>query len=499
MRAFALLFVLALVACKRTEPDLQPDAGSTQAVASSPRVIVVGGGVAGLTAAYELEKAGLPIHLLEASDVLGGRVQTAYYGEGLDAEFGMQEMWEGNPLLDIAKALGVELDGEPEPPFSSLIIDGKLIPYVQPTTEAYFASFLDPRERKALAGWMEMAKGLRAEAEREGIRSARVLDLQAISFAAWLQRLRLPRKVSEWIRLTIECELAAGADQFSALAGLLEFGIFLGEGVPNFHVKGGNSKLIHALGEAIRSPKTMSALVTGIRRRRDADGKIQVTVTYLENNVVRTMDAERVVLAIPFFRIHQIVFEPPLDEQRLRGIQTLGLGQYTVVHFLVTKEVRPLFQIDGETVLPVLSDGPLGVIYGIQHESPDSQPFDVFSLLVYGLRARLFHMVPRELKVDEAKAELERLWPGFEQQVRGSHVYTYHPAALAVFPPGRSPLDELAEAVRQPDLGVHLAGDWTQGSHSDHAARSGIAAARAIAAELGAMKPPSVERGDGQP
>jgi monoamine oxidase len=449
-----------------------------------PRVVIVGGGLAGLSAAYELQKQNIPTHLLEASDVLGGRVQTAYYGEGLDAEFGMQEMWQGNPLLDIAKELNVELDGAPEPPYSSMIIDGKLVPYIQPTTKEFFDSFLSAAEQKALAAWMQTAKVLREEAEKEGIKSAKVREIQAISFKAWIESLKLPHKVSEWIRLSLECELAASWDQFSAVSGLLEFGIFFGGDLPNFHVKGGNTKLIQAMAAAVKSPRTLSALVTGVARKAQPDGSMKLTVTYVKNNIVQTIDAERVIMAIPFVRVHGINFEPPLAEERWRGISSLGLGQYTVVHFITSKEARKLWMVNNETVLPVLTDGPLGVIYGVQHEPAASQPNDVFALLIYGMRARFWHMMPRDMKINEAKTELDKIWPGFSKYVAGTHVYTYHPASLAVFPPGRSPIDELSETVRKPDLGVYFAGDWTLGSHSDHAAKSGIDQARAIASDL---------------
>lgn len=490
---FARPFVSALAAscallagCPQPRTDAPKEDPKKLAVAENvppPRVIVVGGGLAGLSAALELQKQGIPAHILEASDVFGGRVQTAYYGDGLDAEFGMQEMWQGNPLLEIAKELKVELDGVAEPPYSSMIIDGKLIPYTQATTKEYFASFLDDKEQKALADWMQMAKALREEAEKDQ-KSPRALEIQKVSFIAWLNNLKLPRKVSEWIRLTLECELGATSDQFSALAGLLEFGIFFGGDVPNYHVKGGNTKLIRAMAEAIKFPRTMNALVTNITRKSAPDGTIKVSVGYVKDNVLHTLEAERVIVAVPFFRVHQIVFDPPLNEQKWLGITSLGMGQYTVVHFITSREARALWTVDGTSVLPVLTDGPLGVIYGVQHEPPANQPNDVFALLIYGLRARFWHMQPRDAKIAEATAELDRIWPGFAKQVKSTHVYTYHPASLAVFPPGRSPADELAEAVRKADLGVYFAGDWTLGSHSDHAAHSGINQARAVAAEL---------------
>ncbi len=49
------------------------------AVGSDPRgrIVIVGGGLGGLTAAYELKKAGRPVTVIEARSRPGGRVFTA--------------------------------------------------------------------------------------------------------------------------------------------------------------------------------------------------------------------------------------------------------------------------------------------------------------------------------------------------------------------------------------------------------------------------------------
>ena len=44
--------------------------------ASAPRIVVVGGGLAGLTCAYRLKQAGYRADLYESSDRLGGRCWT---------------------------------------------------------------------------------------------------------------------------------------------------------------------------------------------------------------------------------------------------------------------------------------------------------------------------------------------------------------------------------------------------------------------------------------
>lgn len=446
------------------------------------QVVVVGGGIAGLVAAHQLEKAGLSVHVLEATDVWGGRIATAFYGEGLQGEYGMQEIWMGNPLLDVARELHVPLEGEVEPAFSSVVIDDQLYPFSADTTEQYWKSMFSRTELRALHGWLAKAERLYEIAHREGVANAQIEALRQDSFADWLEREALPPKVAEFLRLTIECELALDWTAFSALVALLEFRVFFGD-VPAYHVAGGNIKLIDALVASIRGHKTLGATVTRVRADT-VDGHPRVRVTYVKDGVLHEVQADRAVVAVPFIRLHQILFDPPLSEQKWQGIGTLQRGHYVVVHFLVDKEARRTWEVDGEAPFPVLTRGPLGVVYGVNEESPASQPLEVFSLLVYGAAANGFHMAPREAKVQALLAEMDRLWPGFSSHVKESHVWSYHPAAIAVWPPGRAPIDELGRAMLEPEHGVYLTGDWTWSGHSEGAVRSAMVQARKIAIEL---------------
>lgn len=459
---------------------------------AAPRVIVVGGGLAGLVAAYELERRGFTSHVLEAGPFFGGRVATAEYPGGATAEYGLQEMWQGNPLLSIVKELELPLDEHPEPSYSSVVIDGKLYPYIQESRHAFLSSLMAAPEKLQLNAWLVEANRLRALAEREGLRNVEVSSLQPISFAKWVQDSKLPRPASEFVRLLIECELATDWQNFSALFGLLEFGVFLGDGLTSQHVRGGNSRLITGLSEALHGDKTLSALVTRIERWKNESGQLAVRVHYQHDRKTYTIEGERVVLAVPFWRLHQIEMIPPLSTEKWQAVQTLSRGQYTVVHMLMQqpKEVRRLWLVDGKNPFSVLTSGPLGVVYGVHDAKPPQSETEVFSLLIHGQYAAAFHMIPRELRLGEVYGELEKLWPGFSQFVKSSYVYTYHPGAIPVWPPGRSPLDEPAQKLREPELGLHLAGDYLYNAHSDGAARSGIAAAERIAAELAALPPP---------
>ncbi len=489
----SLLLTLALLssACqpsRLTAPASPPAAaGAPQVHAAppgpgTPQVVVVGGGLAGLVTAYELEKRGVAVTILEASDTWGGRVATAYYGQGLFAEYGMQEMWADNPLLKIARELKVELDENVGDPTGSVVIDGKLYPYVQKTEEEHRATFMSPEERRALKGWMEKASAVRGRVEKTPD-SNEAEALLAVSFADWVHGFKLPKKVENWIRLTIECELAIDWEHFSGAIGLEEFGFFLGKGMPNYHAKGGNVKVVEALIGAIKGPKLLSSAVMEIDRF-GSPSTPRVRVRFVRGGHAESVEADRVVVAVPFVRLHQIYFDPPLPPEKWQGVMTLLRGQYTVVHLLIDKAARDKWLVDGKSPFPILADGPLGVIYGVMHESPPGESLEVFSLLVHGTQASAFHMVPRDLKIAEIKTELDKLWPGLSAHIRGSYVYTYHPASIAVWPPGRSPNDATGRKLREPDRGVYLAGDWTVSGHSNGAVESALSATVAVAVSL---------------
>ena len=61
-------------------------------------ILIVGGGVAGLTAAIELEKAGHSTTILERSDRIGGRVKTDVVN-GLPLDHGFQVMLTQYPAV----------------------------------------------------------------------------------------------------------------------------------------------------------------------------------------------------------------------------------------------------------------------------------------------------------------------------------------------------------------------------------------------------------------
>ena len=74
------------------------------------RVIVIGAGLAGLSAARDLQAAGADVVVVEARDRIGGRIWTSHHWPDLPMDLGASWIHgvEGNPLTELADAAGVE-------------------------------------------------------------------------------------------------------------------------------------------------------------------------------------------------------------------------------------------------------------------------------------------------------------------------------------------------------------------------------------------------------
>src|SRR5215469_5314053 len=136
--AFATLHTLGLLPLEASSSDLDlpPDSGK------GIRVVVLGGGIAGLVAAYELGKGGFQCTVLEARERPGGRVWTIRNGTSFDlidgtrqtAAYSSGNYFNPGPgripsihrnILGYAKELGVELEVEINTSRSTLLVNDR--------------------------------------------------------------------------------------------------------------------------------------------------------------------------------------------------------------------------------------------------------------------------------------------------------------------------------------------------------------------------------------
>ncbi len=99
----------AMMAAYSTRPS---DAGASARSASDARVVIVGAGLAGVAAAYQLHKVGVRAHLYEARERLGGRCWTAHgFADGQIGEHGGEFIDSRHVhIRQLVKQLGLTLD-----------------------------------------------------------------------------------------------------------------------------------------------------------------------------------------------------------------------------------------------------------------------------------------------------------------------------------------------------------------------------------------------------
>lgn len=469
-------------------PPVAPPKVETPAPVPTPNdvsapvdVLIVGGGLSGLSTAYHLKKAGISFRILELAPRVGGRVRTGRYPEGSRAEVGLAELWDGNPALDIAKELGVPTE-RVDTGISSFIVDKKLEPFLQDTNAQFVQAALGPDDYAKFKAWDDKMAGYLHSLEG-GTPPPELMKLKDVSFGAWLEKQALSKKAKAMVRAIIDPEIGTSIDRISALDGIAEWHIFVGDGASPNHIVGGNANLTEKIADHLgREHISLNTQATSILDSADGVEVRAIDTSTYQNHRFK---AKLAVLAIPLFRVNELQFEPRLDEKVYQAINTQTWGSYFTAHVMLDKAAEKYWTVDGTSVLPILSGGPLGVIYpDMESAGPN---LVMVNLLVTGDWAEMFNA--RTMTLDDVQKQLE---DGFEQQYPGSKAmirtwsfYRYHPRAIASWPVGRSRYDELSNLLRKAHGHLYFAGDFTESTHSDGAGIAALRVTKQIRAVLG--------------
>lgn len=176
-------------------------------------VAIVGAGLAGLTAARELRKAGRDVVVLEAQDRVGGRTLNHTFGDGTVVEVGGQ--WIGptqDRLAALARELGIETYKSWDEGEHLIELDGELKRYDDDRFGLPPASVLDLGVVQFRLDQMSARVSL--EAPWTGVR-ARRFDSETV--ATWLSRNVRTRLGRDFLRVIVEAVFSAEPEDISML------------------------------------------------------------------------------------------------------------------------------------------------------------------------------------------------------------------------------------------------------------------------------------------
>jgi monoamine oxidase len=281
------------------------------------RVIVAGGGLAGLTAARHLERAGAEVTIVEARGRLGGRVHTLRHGlaGGQHAELGADLIEaEQKDVLKLASGLGLVP--------VRILRTGWGFYGTSRSRAKRIRSAPDTFERAARLLAPEIAAYKAADSRWD---SAIGQWLGRQSVASWLQRIGADADLAAGIR-GLRGFFLADADGLSLLPLVDQFA--QGE-VPGasrmYRLPGGNDSLIAAMVSALRGRVIADAPV---RRVVQSARGVRITI---EAGGLQEIAADYAVLAMPATTLRDVEFEPRLHDDQWRAISKLRYGAATRV------------------------------------------------------------------------------------------------------------------------------------------------------------------------
>lgn len=278
-------------------------------------MIVAGAGLAGLTAARYLERAGASVTVVEARDRVGGRVHTLRDGfrDGQHVEAGADLIeQEQSNVVSLAQELRLE-------PVRILRAGWGFYGTVR--------SGLG-RKRSAPDTFERIRELLRPEIA--AYRTAESRHDSAVG--KWLGR----QSVAEWLtRVNADLDLAAGvrglrgfflADPENlSLLQLVEQ--FAGGDVPGagkmYRLRHGNDTLPGALAKALRGRVLLNSVVRTVSQRA---GKVRVSI---DDGRREQLIADFVVMALPATMLRNVEFRPSLPSEQHRAFATLRYGPAT--------------------------------------------------------------------------------------------------------------------------------------------------------------------------
>lgn len=445
----------------------------TASGSSRGKVVVLGGGLAGLTAAYELERAGFSTQLIEARDRLGGRVHTVRdFTSDQHGESGAEAI--DTKQLDIqrlCRRFGLPLENA----YSGY---GNRRATVYRHGRNYLGSeFATPAVKREMdrfwAAIARLARPLKGTdpAANGGARQDR------FSVADLLDRLRIGGRARWLLESRIASDYGFPVERLSLLYLTISERLFEYQpagGVERYRIKDGNSTLVDELTKRLVTPPMLGAPATAVRWggpgvEVDTDGEGTVT-------------GDRLVVAAPTFALRSVDFSPALPEREASFIAEIDLC--AVAKTLIQYDER-LWRKQGRTGGST-TDLPIGITW----ETTDQQGGAPGILIAYasGRRGEQTATIDAAERTKQARNGIDRVFPGTRKLAGDTYSVAwkaepYSGGCWVAYSPGQ--VTKHWMGLHKPTGRIHWAGEHTEliSGYMDSAVASGMRVAREIAAK----------------
>jgi len=365
------------------------------------RVIVVGAGLAGLTAALELASAGAEVTLLEARDRVGGRmygvpVSADIFADGGAAYLGVRH----TELLAMLRQHGLDVVS------TGMAGDSTFLMSDRRTTTA---TRVPPLDAVALGDLFdrleELVEQVRDDAPWESPRAAYLDHLTADQ---WLADEVAHPDARTFFPLFIGEMMAADPAAISALhmafylrsgGGIRYLNAFEG-GAQQWRVSGGSHQLCEALADRLGERVRLAQPVIAIDQNGD---DVVVHCVSAIDGTSSEYRADQVIVAVPPLLAQKIEFRPALHIPRATTVTGRGCAVKVQLSY-----PTPIWRESGLSGWSVSARGPL---LSTVDDSPPDGSAGVLTGFVTGAAATTFSALSPTMQRDSALDHVRRLFP----------------------------------------------------------------------------------------
>ncbi|MFN0052675.1 MAG: hydroxysqualene dehydroxylase HpnE [Planctomycetales bacterium] len=462
----------------------------------STRVVIVGGGLAGLAAAAALAGRGLQITLLESRPRWGGRASSFVdqsTGEVID---NCQHVALGccTNFLHFCRSVGLEQCFQRERQLTFIGPDGRsseLRATWWPAPLHLAATFA----RLGYLSWSEklrLASGLRALARTDPA------NCGDETFADWLQRYRQPAAVVErfWhvVLVSALSETLDRVDVGHARKVFVDSFLRNREGwevwiptVPLDELYGTQvEKWLRAAGvDCRRQAGVRQVLAVEPEGRGNSPKSAAEKVAGVELRSGERIEAEQVILTVPPHLVAELLPDSWRQHSFVVAAERLETAPISSVHLWFD---RPITSLRHATLVGRLSQWVFNRSAIFPGEATDQSAEGVAARCYYQVvisASREVDGQPQGATIEKVVAELREIWPAArEAQLMHARLVTEHKAVISMLPG----IDRNRPVQRTLISGLKLAGDWTRTGWPgtmEGAVRSGYLAAQSVLEDLG--------------
>lgn len=454
-----------------------------------PQVVVVGAGIAGLTAAWRIHQAGLPVLLLEAQERTGGRMYSIrdHFADGQVAELGGELIDTGHHAL---RGLAAELD---------LPLDDL---HEIETAEPEFWHFGGARRSEAelVAAWGPVASRIEAELAALSLPEAwpwitwdapaGAERLDRTSLGEWLAA----TEMDPWFRTLLDVGFTSQYGREAGEQSVLNLHTMIDPTPDHFHIYGESDERFHVRGGNDRIPQALTERLDPVIERGTRLERLRVTpagryeLTVVRGSSTDTLHADHLILALPFTLLRYVALDLDLPPVKRRAIAELGYG--TNAKLMMGYASRPWRTQHGQAGT-VITDRPFQVTW--ETSRAQGGPSGILTNFTGGHAGERLGEGSAADRAREVNAALEGFFPGIEAAHDPERAVRFHwpshpwtEGSYACYLPGQ--WTALAGAEGMAVGRLHFAGEHTsldaQG-YMEGGCESGERAAAEVLAALG--------------